>query len=160
MIRKANKNDYVELAWLLKEYMVDYHRKKILKGIQHKFMEYKNIDKAISDFSRQYCTARQRDKFTFVYEKDRKLIGFIFGEVQRDKEKSIPTVGFIEDWFVTEGFRNQKIGKQLWGKAMEFFELKKVEVVKLEAFSQNKQILKMYKKMGFEPLYTTLIKRI
>lgn len=140
--------------------MINYNEKKVLKGIQSDFMEYKDIDKYIHSIAKIYCNMKSSQKVIYVYEDNDKLLGYIYGEVYKDTNKKLSIIGHVEDWFVSKENRGKKIGKQLWDKMIDYFKSKNVQTIKLEVFAQNKDTYKLYKKMGFESLDIVLIKRL
>jgi len=160
MIRKIKKDDFSELKKLLREFMIDYNKKKVLKGIQSDFMQYKDIDTYISKIAKEYCNEKSSSKALYVYEENNRLLGYIYGEVRKNTDRTLSVVGCIEDRFVSEESRNKKIGTQLWDKMIKFFKSKHVQILKLEVFAQNKSTYKLYKNMGFEVLDMTLLKRL
>ena len=160
MVRKASRNDIAQLKKLLREFMVDYNRKKVLKGLQYDYMQFKNIDKVIAKTAKKYCNFKSKKKKVFVYEKKGKLLGYIFGEVYKNNDRIITNIGHVEEWFVSKKYRGQNIGKELWNKLMIFFKDNNVQVIKLEVFSQNKPAFRLYKNMGFKTLDKTLIKKL
>ena len=160
MIRKIKKDDFSKFKELLREFMIDYNQKKVLKGIQSDFMHYKDIDKYIPRIAKEYCNLKSSQKAIYVYEKNDKLLGYIYGEVCKNTDRTLSAVGHIEDWFVSKESRGKLIGKQLWDKMIHYFKDKNVQILKLEVFSQNKNTYELYKKMGFESLDITLLKRL
>lgn len=160
MIRKIKKDDFPKIKKLLKEFMIDYNQNKVLKGIQFDFMQYKDIDKYIPRIAKKFCDLKSSQKVIYVYEENDKLLGYIYGEIYKDRNKKLSIIGHIEDWFVSKESRGKKIGKQLWNKMINYFKSKNVQTIKLEVFAQNKSSLDLYKKMGFEFLDIVLLKRL
>lgn len=160
MIRKIQKLDYTEMTKLIREFMIDYNAKRVFKGIQSDYMKYKDIEARISKGVKACCNNKSPKKAVFVFEENNKLLAYISGEIKIDNKKIISSVGYIEDWFVSKKYRGKKIGTQLYNKMIEFFKEHGVKIITLGVFNQNKTSYKLYEKMGFKPLDTTLLKRI
>jgi len=145
---------------LIREFMIDYNAKRVFKGIQSDYMEYKDIDTLISKGAKTYCHNKSPKKITFVFEESHKLLAYISGEIRTDNEKIISPAGYIDDWFVSKKYRGKKIGIQLYNQMLKFFKEHSVKIITLGVFNQNKASCKLYEKMGFKPLETTLLKRL
>lgn len=148
------------MAKLIREFMVDYNAKQVFKGIQSDYMEYKNVEDLVSKGAKIYCHNKSPKKTAFVFEKNNKLLGYISGEIKSDNRKIIPSVGHIDDWFVSKKYRGKKIGTQLYNQMIKFFKEHSIKIITLGVFNQNKNTYKLYEKMGFKPLDTTLLKRL
>lgn len=160
MIRKIKKDDFSQFKKLSREFMIDYNKNEILKGIQSDFMQYKDLDTYIPRIAKKCCSLKSSQKAIYVYEENDKLLGYIYGEVCKNPDRTLSIVGHVEDWFVSKGSRGKKIGMQLWDKMMDYFRSKHVQIIKLEVFAQNKNAYKLYKKMRFEALDIVLLKRL
>ena len=160
MIRKVQKSDYAEMTKLIREFMIDYNAKKVFRGIQSDFMKYKDIETLISKGAETFCNNKSPKKIIFVFEEGNKLLAYISGEIKVDNRKIISSVGYIDDWFVSKKYRGKKIGTQLYNQMLKFFKEHGIKIITLGVFNQNKASYKLYEKMGFKPLDTTLLKRI
>ncbi len=160
MIRKIQKSDYLEMTRLLREFMEDYNAKQVFKGIQSDYMKYKDIGAQISKGAKTYCQNKSPKKTTLVFEENNKLLGYISGEIKTDNKKIMSSIGYIDDWFVSKKYRGQKIGKRLYNQMIKFFKEHAIKIIMLGVFNQNKATYKLYEKMGFKPLDTTLLKRL
>jgi len=160
MIRKIQKSDYVEMIKLIREFMVGYNAKRVFKGVQADYMKYKDIEALVSKGAKTYCYNKSPKKAAFVFEENDKLLAYISGEVKTDNRKIVSPVGYIEDWFVSKKYRGKKIGTQLYDQMIKFFKEHDVRIIILGVFNQNETSYKLYEKMGFKPLDTTLLKRL
>ena len=160
MIRKIQKSDYTEMANLIREFMVDYNAKKVFRGMQSDYMEYKDIESIIDKGAKIYCHNISPKKTAFVFEENHKLLAYISGEIKTDDRKTMSSVGYIEDWFVSKKYRGKRIGTLLYNQMLKFFKEHDVKIITLSVFNQNKPSYRLYEKMGFKPLDTTLLKRI
>ncbi len=160
MIRRIQRADYTEMVKLIKEFMVDYNAKWVFKGVQSDYMKYKDVSTLISKGAKKDCYNKSTKRVIFVFEENHKLLAYISGEIRTDKEKTISPVGHIDDWFVSKKYRGKKIGTQLYNQMMRFFKEHGAKIVTLGVFNQNKAVYKLYEKMGFQPLETTMLKRL
>lgn len=144
MIRKPKKSDFHEMMELTKEFMIDYNRKIVLKGIQKDFMRYKDMKKIMHKYVRNFLNLKSSKKCIYVYEENNKLLGYIYGEIYKNNDKALSVIGNVEEWFVSKKYRSNKIGKKLWDKMMSFFKKNNVKIVKVEIFTQNKKTLNIY----------------
>lgn len=160
MIRKIQKSDYAEMVKLIREFMVDYNAKRVFKGVQSDYMKYKDIESLIAKGAKTYCYNKSPKKTVFVFEDDHKLLAYISGEIRTNNEKIVSPIGYIDDWFVSRKYRGKKIGTQLYNQMIKFFREQGVKIIMLEVFNQNKTSYRLYEKMGFKPLYSTLLKRL
>lgn len=160
MIRRLKRSDYDQLVELIKEFYLDYDRNHVLRGFQSKFEEYVDPQKYIEHEAESYIDIKSSQQAIYVYEEDDKLMGYIYGYVNKNSKKPVSMVGFVEGWFVSKEYRGKQIGKALWERLMDFFKSKQCQAVELEVYSQNTESFELYKKLGFKTHVISLLKRM
>lgn len=134
-IRKANKGD-------LKQYinLVSIANNELQRIIQKKIKyTYKEI---IKDFKKDL-----KDKIILVAEYNNKIRGYLVGSIQNQYSKK---VGHIHILFVLTKFRKKCIAKSLINEFIKFLKKNKIKRVKLNVNVENKNAIKVYKKINFK----------
>ncbi|KKI93496.1 hypothetical protein WQ54_04520 [Bacillus sp. SA1-12] len=85
----------------------------------------------------------------FIAEKDNEIIGFaqlypVFSSL------SLQRVWLLNDFFISEDFRNLGVGKQLFSNVKEFTILTKPKGIELSVEHENKQAWTFWEKQGFK----------
>ena len=75
------------------------------------------------------------------------MIGNIFLMVN---EETGLKFGLVEDLFVKEGFRNQRLGEILVNRALEYFKTLDLHESRLEVWSANERAINLYNKVGYK----------
>lgn len=104
-----------------------------------------------------------KDKNTkiFIVKENRQLIGYTWIYTYLlDYLKSKKKVGYINEFFLTEKTRGKGIATKLMNKALEWFKQQKIKFVSLSVFAENKNVVEVYKKFGFESFSIYMRKRI
>lgn len=74
--------------------------------------------------------------------------------------RKIKKYGFIDEIFIEEKYRGQKIGTKLMAELMGWFKLKKIKYVEFGVNSENKGAVRFYQKLGFKEYEKTMKKNI
>lgn len=90
-----------------------------------------------------------------VAEMNKKIIGFIQGEVSRRTDYSPKNVGHISTIYVVEKFRRRGVGLRLVKGLCKFFDSEGVEHVTLRLIIGNREGEGFWRKLGFEPVIIT-----
>jgi ribosomal protein S18 acetylase RimI-like enzyme len=147
-IRKIKQSDRGELFKLFLEFEDYYQKQKVFSGFTKKIEKYINKKKALMEFTNKYI--QDKKIIAYVAEQNNKLIGFIGGEVKEYPTKILNKEGVIEELFVSNKFRNQKIGKKLFEKLVKEFKEKGCKYLGIEVFSKNKKTIDIYHNLGFQ----------
>jgi ribosomal protein S18 acetylase RimI-like enzyme len=93
----------------------------------------------------------------FVAEKDKKIIGFIGGELMRAPKT---TEGYASDLYVYPEYRKQSIGKKLMAEFAKWTKSRGCNWMSLLVYTRNKKGIKFYEKLGFENVVEIRKKKI
>ncbi len=143
LIRSAKKIDLDGIMSLMEE-MVVYHNK--LDGYYKAFSKYSGL---------------REEAESWLSNKDMKLLvaddgGDIIGYAQVSIEDaptyaSVKKIGVVHDMFVRDPYRRQKIAKQIFSEAMDWFSSKNLEHIELSVDSRNVAGVKYWESLGFFP---------
>ncbi|MBW2987143.1 GNAT family N-acetyltransferase [Candidatus Woesearchaeota archaeon] len=93
----------------------------------------------------------------FVAEKDKKIIGFITGELMRAPRT---TEGFVSDIYVYPEYRKQAIGKKLMAEFARWTKSRNCNWMSLMVYTRNKKGKKFYERLGFDDVVEIMKKKI
>ena len=158
IIRKLRKSDKVELFRLFVEFENYYQSQKVFSEVTHEVEKYIDTKKAMMRFANKYINNKK--VIAYVAERDNKLIGFIVGDIRKHPTKVLNKEGFIEELFVSNDFRKQKIGKTLFDTLVKEFKKQGCTHLGLDSFSDNKTTIDIYHKLGFQDYAITMKKLI
>jgi ribosomal-protein-alanine N-acetyltransferase len=105
-------------------------------------LEYQNFDYPYPPEIVNFLFEFYRDTF-LVVEKDREVIGFVIGIVQK-KEGHILVIAIRDD------FKRKGIGTFVMRKLIDVYEKKSITRLKLEVRVSNIAAISMYKNLGFK----------
>ena len=146
VVRKVNEKDLNVLTNLFYEFYTKFNMQQTLKGDVRELLKVKDSHGFSLYMASSYLDIPY---ITYVAEINNKLIGYISG-YRIDKKHYIYSSEFeIIDWFVTEEYRGQGIGRKLYDAILDFAKLNKIKVIKLEVFFDNKKTIEIYERMGF-----------
>jgi len=157
-IRKIKQTDESQLLALIYKFYIEYNRQKLFSKELLELEAYKNIEKVMRNTAKRYI--HNKKYLVFVAEKDKKLTGYICGQIKSRPNKIFNKEGYIEDWFVDETYRNQKIGKSLFNILVNKFKKKNCTHIATDAYFINKYAINIYHKLGFMNYDLKLIKKI
>ncbi len=103
----------------------------------------------------------KENAFLFVAEYDGKIVGYIFGWIERRSKNYWKTskYGYICDLFVKEEYRKKGIGKALLKEAEEWFKKRGISKIFLEVYFDN-PAREYYMRQGYSPIDIKMIKNI
>ncbi len=143
IIRSAKKSDLDSLMNFLEE-MVIYHTK--IDGYYKPFSKYSGLDEEIMDW------LSSKDMLVLIAEDGGKLIGYSQVSVEPAPiYASVKKIGVVHDMFVSAPYRRKKIAQELFQKAMDWFDKKKVKYIELSVDSRNTEGVKYWESLGFFP---------
>jgi ribosomal protein S18 acetylase RimI-like enzyme len=159
-IRKLQKSDEKQLLDLAIQFFKKEQRGKIVSKKLLPLIKYKDYDKHLKEDVKKYMKLDPRRAIIFVAEDDKKLIGYIYGRIDKRPKMVLDKCGIIEDWFVKEKYRGRGIGEMLWDKLMKWFKSKKCNCLKTDAYSTNKLAVNIYHKLGFIDKKIVMLKKL
>ncbi len=140
-IRKAKKEDLENYLELRKKWLKEY-RKRI------------NKKKYIKEFN-DILSSKKR--FLFIAEENKKVIGFLIGNIYFQNYKKI---GYIDDIFVTKKERRKKVGTSLIKEFIKILRKRKIHKIKIGVEIKNEKAIEFYKKLNFKITYYEMEKKI
>jgi ribosomal protein S18 acetylase RimI-like enzyme len=106
-------------------------------------------------------TIQNNNGSTFIAVSDEKIIGYITVFIQFQAPfYRIKSFGSISGLMVLKEYRNKGIARQLFKKAVEYFEAKQVKHYKLFTSVNNANAIKLYESIGMKPFQAIMIGRI
>lgn len=122
--------------------MIDYHH--LLDDYYKPFSAYSDLENEISEW------LKDKNMSIFVAEDNGKLIAYLRSSVEKAPTYSAAKkIGLIDDVFVEEVYRRQKIGTALFDEALNWFKIKNVKNIELNVDARNQPAIKLWKKFGF-----------
>ena len=123
------------------------------------------------DSSSEYFTdkmialAQVKGGIIYLASNQNKIIGFIGGYIgEQDEDEKMETIpakpGVIEELFVSEEYRGQKIGKMLLEKMEVYLRNKGCDTVSLAVFAPNSLARNFYKHAGYDERIVYLLKEL
>jgi ribosomal protein S18 acetylase RimI-like enzyme len=92
---------------------------------------------------------------------EEKIIGYITLLIRNQPDYwKIKRIGDISGLMVSKNFRHNGIGTKLIMKGIEYFKRKDINYYTVFTSVNNTSVISLYRKCGFEQLYTTLYGRI
>lgn len=88
------------------------------------------------------------------------LAGFIQGYVDDHKEVKLNRWGVIDAFFVSEAYRGQGIGSELYETLEKWFAGQGCVAARVDTWLINTPATEAYQAMGFNPSYTGFVKEI
>ena len=101
----------------------------------------------------------------YVAYDDNKLVGFISGHVdEQDEEERMETIpaspGMVDELFVRDDYRGQKIGKKLLEKMENYLRSKGCDIVRFAVFAPNTMARDFYKHQGYNERIIYMLKEL
>ena len=159
LIRKLARRDYPQLLDLALEFFKSNQRIHVSKKLST-LIKYKNYDKQIRADVQRYMGLDTNEAIIFVAEDQKKLVVYIFGRIIKRPQRVKRRIGFIEDWFIKNGYRNMGTGKLLWDRLINWFRKKRCDALELDSYPANKKAIALYHKLGFIDKAIVLIKNM
>ena len=95
------------------------------------------------------------NNYLYVYLDNNEIVGFIFGKVISSK-KYKNNIGKVLFLYVSEKYRNKKVGTKLMNEIKNIFSENGVKYIELNVFKDNKKANNFYKKLSFYNYVETL----
>ena len=157
-IRIARIKDIKQIILVFREY-----EKASLEYLPKKYKCMRNKKKPLNKciiLAFNKLIEKKNSKF-LVFEKNNKIVGYIFGEIRDDSHPLFnrPKTGELNDIAVLKKYQGKNIASELWEELLAWFVKNKCEMITLSVNSNN-QAQEIYKKWGFEVFYLRMIKKI
>ena len=105
--------------------------------------------------------AAKPEKGFFVAEAESgRLAGFIQGYVDDHKEVKLSRWGVIDAFFISEAYRGQGTGSELYETLEKWFTGQGCVAARVETWLTNSTAIEAYQAMGFIPFFTGFVKEI
>lgn len=123
------------------------------------YSKYLNPKWATSKKGKKFYLERisKKDKCVFIARVNTKPIGVICGGITKPEEyRALPKSAELEDLFVLEKYRNQKVGLRLYQTFLNWCKKNKVKAIRVDMAAKNLKGIKFYKKQGFQDMVLTM----
>jgi GNAT superfamily N-acetyltransferase len=154
-IRQLQQEDKEQMLVLMEEFWIKYNRGELLTDELKELAEYKDYQSLMRSELEKYFTWE-----SYVAEENGKLLGFVCARIEDKEYKVLDKLGYIEELFVTETVRGQKIGTQLLEKIISVLKEKGCNVLGIDAYAPNESALKLYRKLGFIDHNVVLMRKV
>lgn len=144
LIRKLEQKDKSQMLTLMDEFWMKHHRGELVTGVIKEVAQLKDPPRQMEIELAQYF-----NWLSFVAEENGELLGFVVGKITIEEDLVLDKVGHLEELFVTEKARGQKLGQQLLERLLQEFEMQGCRVLRTNAYANNTAALSLYRKYGF-----------
>jgi ribosomal protein S18 acetylase RimI-like enzyme len=159
-IRTLQKSDGKQLHNLLVDFYKKNQRGEIVSKNLLSLIKYKDYDEVLRKETKRYIRLNTKKAVIFVAEDNRKLIGYIHGQIRNKPGRVLDRVGYIEDWFVKKKYRGKGVGEMLWNELINWFKKRKCNCLETDAYTTNKFAIKVYHKLGFVDKTISMINKL
>ncbi len=149
-IRKALDNDLNTFLQFVEKLTV-FNREN--HNIECKHDDYSIVQKSIRKKAEATFRSRNKNSVVFIAEINHKPVGYALGRIyEEDKNADNGTgkVGLFDELFIEETGRGFGIGQKLIDEVMNWMKEKRIDRVKLHAYSWNNNAKILYEKNGFK----------
>ena len=157
-IRRFRKEDKGNITKLFYEFL-GYRRKLYEK----KALAFDDLDDSKKEIYAKNVVSSfisSKDSMLFTAEHEGKLIGFIFGSVEKHPARKLSKAGHLRNFFVTKECRHLGAGKLLFAALSRWFRSKGCSYITVDVFAGNKATLKIYERWGFVQTKIKMKKKI
>lgn len=101
----------------------------------------------------------EENNILLVVREDEKVYGFLFGHTNKNKsfKEKVANLSYI---YIDKLHRNQKYATKLIQYYIDILKEKNINIIDVKCFENNSIAMKLYKKIGFNPLWINLRKEI
>ena len=105
----------------------------------------------------------QKDGIIYVAEIDGSIVGFVAGTLSNSKPSYLlgylpAKRGRVQELFVDNKYRGQKVGKLLMEKIEDYFKQQDCAFIRAEVFEPNNHAHNFYKRLGYKDRDIDMIK--
>lgn len=142
--RKLEQKDKEQMLILMEEFWMKNQRDELLSGELKEIAELKNPAAQMKIELEEYFLWH-----TYILEDEENIVGFVVGKISNENDRVLDKIGNVEELFVTEKARGQKLGQQLMEKILTVFKDEGCKVIRTSAYANNTAALSLYRKFGF-----------
>ena len=153
-IRRAKLSDARELASLYTQFW-DAHKKV------DPLIKLTNKDQEKEDLRYAKSALRKKDTFVFIALEGAKIIGYIELFIKKNEPYyKVKKYGYLDSAVVDKKHRGKGVTRLLTESAFNFLKKTGIDYIKTNVYNANDVAMKVWEKIGFEPLSVNMIKKI
>lgn len=154
ILREATEQDLEELVRL--GYLLAKHEQKANNLLK---VNAETKENSKNHYKKEL---KNKDAKFFVAENENKIIGYIYGYIKKSPEHMIKHkyLGHLEAIFVEKSVRSKKIGKELTNKLIGWFKSKRISLIELGVYAENKESVEVWHNLGFKNFHIKMRKEI
>lgn len=123
--------------------------------LNEKKFSRRRVREFYSYWSWQCC--RGRSDAVLVMKRNGKVLGFMACDIKRQEEESLGIkIGFVDMIIIDRKYQRQGLGAMLLSAGLDWFRKKNVSFVELGVSYNNHPAIRLYKKMRFKELSSTV----
>ena len=113
----------------------------------------------VEDLNSLICNLESENNILLVAKENDIVLGFLFGFVKKNKmsKEAVANLSYI---YVESNYRNNKIATKLIDEFLLLMKKNLVEIIEVKCYKDNDAANNLYKKYGFDVLYSSYRKRI
>lgn len=134
------------------------HRDRVVAPEDLPLVEYRDYDRVLRDDLDTLM--REPTAHVLVAELDGLAIGYITGRVAVESERVLPRRGVVEDWYVDENARGQRVGRRLLEALERRFLEAGCQVIESATWSGNVGARRVHEALGFREIRLIYRKRL
>ncbi|MEW5996537.1 MAG: GNAT family N-acetyltransferase [Candidatus Micrarchaeota archaeon] len=157
-IRKLQKSDYHQFSELIIEEHLN--NEMLVKKELWEMIKRRQPRKQLIGEATKRMHLSPDKAVIFLAEENEALVGYIWGNIIKRSGRVLDKIGFIEDWYLKEGYRRKGIGTLLWKELTKWFKNKGCNGLELQAFTTNQTAISIYHRIGFIDKTLTLMKKL
>jgi GNAT superfamily N-acetyltransferase len=141
-----DKYEFVELTIRLSQFNRSNHLEN------SKYDDFRDVLIAIREKAKETFEHRDENVRIIVVEYKKKLIGYALGKIDIEDESAdngTGMIGLFDDIYIDPEARGHGLGQKLLHEMMIWFKSKRINRVKLHAYSWNLKAKELYEKNGF-----------
>lgn len=157
-IRECNKSDEKIILELLLD--LDAFHENITAPKQRILRQNKDTELAYKKYLKKIFPQLSSKWQILLAEHEQAVIGLVIGKIKIEKDDLLPKTGCIEDLFVREKFRRQKIAHELVTRLEKWFKEKGCQKMHSDAYFSNQSSRTFHLDFGFSNWGISFMKKI
>lgn len=98
-----------------------------------------------------------KNSICFIAEANNEIVGYLVGGIiESCSYREIKKISELENMIIKEDCRGKRIGEKLFKEFVKWSKSKKVERIKVSAYTNNESAIRFYKRIGFDSYSTEL----
>jgi len=145
---KKTKADFQGFLELEREFSSHYDHLGV--GKHYRRMNFDEEPK--SNHKAEFNDYFKKENSFFVFAKEKEEhIGYVFGYIDKlHRSYKIQKIGYLDSVIVAKKHRGKKIGEQLMKEFFNWLRVKNITICQLHVKAENKEVIKLYNKLGFK----------